>query len=379
MTARAPCRARAACAWVACAAAACGVDADRGRHPAPIVGGAADADHPSVVALVARRAACASAERLVCSGTLVGPRAVLTAAHCLNELRAQELEAIVGDDVAAPAAVLAVWDAFVHPDYDPLAEPDASYDAALVVLEAAPDVPVAPLPSGPIAELAAGTPVRVVGFGRLAPESPPGQRLTGEAIITAAGPVAVYTGDTGVPCGGDSGGAVFADTAEGERLVGVMKASGPDCADFGVFVRVDAMVGDFVAPRLADADRVASSGRPPFDPDASYCAAACTADADCPVGMLCLPERDGRHCGYRDGRVADYGSACGPDGGPECVPVGAGSERSCRQRVPCGAGGGGFCAAVPGGGAGCAWGPAAAVALLAAAHRRRARRRRCDR
>jgi hypothetical protein len=135
-----------------------------------------------------------------------------------------------------------------------------------------------------------------------------------------------------VPCGGDSGGALFLDTAAGEQLVGVIKGSDADCAQFGLAMRTDSAAA-FLADASAAADATTSSGRPAFDPAADQCAATCADHADCPLGMLCLPERDAMHCGYRTGRVALYGDACAT--GDDCVPVGQGSERDCRRAAAC--------------------------------------------
>ncbi len=346
------------------------------------MGGIADAEHGVVVAIVARRPTCAEPENIVCSGTLIAPRAVLTAAHCLQGREPDELEVLVGQDVAAPDAVLGVWSAAVHPGYDPLAAPEDANDLALLVLDREISIAPAMMASSLPSELVVGASVRLVGFGAIAPGGAVGWRLGADAVVDGVASRALSTGDVGVPCGGDSGGAMFAMTAGGERLVAVIKASGTGCMDAGLSTRVDSSFASFIEPSLAVAAATPAPDRPPFDPGTAYCAGACAAHADCPLGMLCLPDAGAMHCGYRDARVARFGEVCdGSEGGP-CVPVGQGQARECRQLIaPCELGGGGDddggCAAAPDGAVG------AAMALLVlvfairreAAHRRHASRR----
>ena len=84
-------------------------------------------------------------------------------------------------------------------------------------------------------------------------------------------------------------------------------------------------------------------------------------------------DADGPRCGYRDLRTAAVGDAC--TAGDACVPVGQGSERSCRIAAPCGAD-----IDEPGCGCGAQPAPGAALflalALLLGRRHRLARRRR---
>ncbi len=321
-------------ALLALTAAACQptVGADR----AAVVGGVADFDHPSVVAIVNYRQACNAPEHARCSGVAVASRTVLTAAHCLDGVRADELEVMTGADVAAPSRIYAVTGGVVHPDYDAGAAPEASSDFALLFVDGDLDVAAAPLPGSLSADLTAGATVRYVGFGSTGPNDATGQRLAADAIIDSVAATAIVTGPDGVPCGGDSGGALWIDTAGGELLAGIVKASGPDCTAAGLALRVNVVADSFVTPSIAG---YTPAARPPLDLAADLCGDTCAADADCPLGMLCLNDRDAMHCGIRDLRTTAFGDTCTT--GADCVRVGKGPERTCRLLNPCDAVGGG--------------------------------------
>ncbi len=332
----------------------------------PIIGGVPAPEDDAVVAVLARRTLCDGPEQVICSGTLVGPRAVLTAAHCLGGREPDELEVLIGDTASAPATVLAVWGAAVHPGYDAGAPAETSPDLMVLFLEG--DAGVTPAVPADVAaaELVTGAQVQLVGFGATTIGGDLGVRVSGRATVDVVGGVSFSTGASAVPCGGDSGGAALLETAAGPRLIGVIKGSGAGCADQGLVVRVDAAYDTFLAPALAAAPPPPE--RPPFDPSVAYCAEPCGEHADCPLGMLCLPGADGAHCGYREARTVAVGATC--DGAStSCVPVGQGLARECRELLascpaPPATGG---CGAAPGGEAGLA-------ALIAVALMRRARR-----
>src|SRR5688500_17178484 len=75
-----------------------------------------------------------------CTGSVIAPRVVLTAAHCLLGL--SPLQVAVGHDPAAPRDVIEVAWAQPHPDFD---HETSDHDAALILTGRALDVAPVPL------------------------------------------------------------------------------------------------------------------------------------------------------------------------------------------------------------------------------------------
>jgi secreted trypsin-like serine protease len=199
-----------------------------------IVGGAApstDAIARSVISIVGSRGN-------FCSGALIAPRLVLTAAHCVQpgaEYR------IVEYDAGRKPELKAVRRVAVHPGFDmqTMLGHRATADVALLELEATPretaaalSVPQTPIvPGGKFAIAGVGVTVRGDGksSGLVRSAALIATGRPGSLQIRLVDPVGQGSQAGLGACTGDSGGPVFEDQSSGPVIIGVISwSTGPN-------------------------------------------------------------------------------------------------------------------------------------------------------
>jgi secreted trypsin-like serine protease len=170
-----------------------------------------------------------------CSGTLIAPDIVLTAAHCVP---AEATTKIVAYDAQRQPKLLDVRRVASHPNYNSggIAHHRASADVALLQLQA----PMAGKPSAPLgsprAPIATGARFTVAGIGVTRRGDGKSGGIARAATLTATGrpgtlqirlvdPTTNNTREGLGACTGDSGGPVFEDQDGRSVVVGVISWS----------------------------------------------------------------------------------------------------------------------------------------------------------
>jgi trypsin len=233
-----------------------------------------------------------------CTGTVVAPRVVLTAAHCIEDLErggftpAQQYAVATGTTTPSKALrqnVFHVSETHVYPGFDP---GGLQGDAGLLILDrptAAP--PIAMAGSGDLALYEGGAPVQLTGWGvtganaKNAPESLRATTMTVQrpALCTQktrrdrpnySPAVQMCTLDTprkkSGGCFGDSGGPAIGVRPDGTPVeLGVISTGGAFCSTKlpNVLTRVDVISG-WVSEWIAATE--SGGPRPFFDPKTPF-------------------------------------------------------------------------------------------------------------
>lgn len=241
-----------------------------------------------------------------CTGTLVSPFVVVTAAHCVADLdHNYDAMIAVGPDALQPQAALAMASFQTHPNYDRHAD-TAIYDVAVVVLAEAATSEVAdliPIPFSrtPMDASMIGKKVQNAGFGmsdqsydnsdRWWVAEPVYEVLEGDFAVDGEG-------EHGI-CFGDSGGPSLYDDGTGLRLLGVVSYGEGSCVGIDHFADVG-YVADWIEGFVRDSMSCGNVGDAGLcdGGTARWCEAGQMKALDCAqMGLVCgRDEADRARC-----------------------------------------------------------------------------------
>ncbi len=241
--------------------------------PKALIGGAIDTDDPAVVALT--RGGSAS----FCTGTLISPRVVLTAAHCIDMLGNDPSANIYfGSDTTGNGARITVGQKKQHPMWT--GDLSGGHDVGMLLMDFPYEDPTIARELNRVSPSSdhVGDDYRHVGFGVFdrATGSADGKKRQGTTTITSTERDVIISGDENLSvCFGDSGGPAFL-TIEGKELVSGIHSytSSSECFPPNGDTDVQKYADDFILPWVQEND-------PSCGQDGVCGPIGCVDDPDC--------------------------------------------------------------------------------------------------
>jgi MYXO-CTERM domain-containing protein len=248
-------RARMCAVWACsfCVAGCIGGSEPIGRERVAVRMGVEDAGDPAVVSIYKEAV-------VLCTGTLVTPRVIVTAAHCLhpdmlNGTPIIDLEVRVGTSAFFPDGKLTIAEGTPHPDFDPSSlDLDGNPDVGVLRLAEPAVMPGAAEPIAPLgthhesipALLVPGAPLRVVGYGVTAYGAMDyATKRQTNAAIDAIDVTSIEL-TPAVMCAGDSGGP-YLFSHEGREYVVAVHSNG-NCTSTSEGTPIATVYDSFVLP-----------------------------------------------------------------------------------------------------------------------------------
>lgn len=348
-------RAVSLCAAAAIFAAGCASEPSPQAHGTTewiVDGTPTSGDEPAVV-LVFNRAGG------LCTGTLIAPRVVLTAKHCVQNAGASEPNPAsafvigIGDNIRGLSQNFGVSQIRTTPGVyssgsGGLGGALVGIDVALMTLSTGATITPIPVRRETPTELI-GEPAKAVGFGET-PGGGAGQKFRTMSSATGVMGGVIFTGPT--ICQGDSGGPLISEAGE---VFGVASfGQGPCGAGVNGYNRIDTFL-DLIDEAVGDSGSCLGDGAEicdgfdndcddAVDEDCANIGEPCTEDAEC-ITLMCADTAGGRVCTQPCDLLRPFlgcpsGTYCGGDGGCEglCVPGDAGTlgnDADCVDDTDC--------------------------------------------
>ena len=239
-----------------------------GESTGAIVGGTPTTGYPAVALLYSEFSETDGAQ--LCTGTLITPRVILTAAHCVEfpdgaprQYVAYFGSTVVSDSDPNRLGANNVTKYEFHPEWD-INNLEGGHDVGLVLLEQDASGIEPMLLNGKALDQHIGEPVHLVGWGRTNGTGEDfGIKREAMTTLQAADPLVMQYGSASAnTCQGDSGGPNFMTIDGVEVIAGITSYGNVGCDQVGFGTRVDAFADSFITQFVNTND---PNGLPPGD------------------------------------------------------------------------------------------------------------------
>lgn len=219
---------------------------------APIINGVDNPGDPSIVAIYAKREG--GDKGALCTSTLIAPKVLLTAAHCVSDQALAQLPgsgaitftALLGPnltDTANPSPRAAIAETHADPEFNMSMVMNGHDIAVAILAEPITDRPIIPVNLAPLDPALTGSQVRLVGYGlnNGFAQTGAGVKRQADVPLVSFDDKLVKTGTWfgTTMCSGDSGGPVLAKVNGVETVIGVNSFGFIGCIGTGQSTRVD--------------------------------------------------------------------------------------------------------------------------------------------
>ena len=178
--------------------------------------------------------------KVFCTGVLLTPTVVATAAHCVTPSPPTQIY-FGSDPSTKKGSFIAVASSRVHPDFD---EDSLENDIGVVGLATAAPVPPLNVITKEFDESFVGRDIRLVGFGGTSPTPTTDmhKRSGTTSILSYTNDDFRFTPGPSQTCLGDSGGPALVKVGDHEAVIGLTSSGDNACKTYGRDMRIDRYV-----------------------------------------------------------------------------------------------------------------------------------------